>query len=398
MDRQAKLEKMSVQLWAADTFASAQGHAEQADQLYRQRQFIEAQQHYQQALEQFDQLLMAADDHFEQALTAGTTALLNHQPEQALQAMTLARAIKPDNSEAQQGLERAENLPEVMSLLAEAKSLQQTRQLDEALGRIESALKLDDQDTQLQQQHQDIKQAINQRDFKLAMGRGYSALQSKQYGEATKGFLLAQQLQPQSEAPKAGLQQVASQKQQRSLNRYFTKAEQLEQQERWQQAKDNFDLALKTDPSLIQAKVGSLRTGARAKLHQQLQQLIDAPLRLSSDGVYREAQTSLDDALAINNPGPVLKGQIDQLQQLINTARQPVNILLRSDNITDVTVYKVGKLGQFSEQQLQLIPGKYVAVGSRLGYRDVRTEFVITAEGLTSAVIIQCTEKIALDS
>ncbi|GAA5315378.1 MAG: hypothetical protein AseanaTS_05830 [Candidatus Pelagadaptatus aseana] len=398
MDRQAKLEKMSVQLWADQAFASAQSHAEQADQLYRQRQFIEAQQHYQQALTSFDDILAAADSHFQQALAMGQQTLAEHQPKQALEAMTLASAIQPDNPDAQQGLQRAQNLPEVMSLLAQSRSLQQTLQLDEALTAIEQARELDNKDPKVQQQHSDITEAINQRDFKLAMGRGYNALHNKQYGDATKAFLLAQRLQPESSAPKSGLQQVADQKQQLNLNRYFNRAQQLENKERWQEAKDNYDLALKTDQSLIQAKVGSLRTGARATLHQQLQQLIDAPLRLSNDSVYQQAQTTLKDARAIRNPGPILQAQINTLQQIIATARQPVSVTLHSDNATEVTVYKVGKLGQFAEQQLQLIPGKYVAVGSRLGYRDVRQEFVITPDGLAAAVTIQCTEKIALDS
>ncbi|MEC8427512.1 MAG: hypothetical protein VXZ35_03750, partial [Pseudomonadota bacterium] len=66
--------------------------------------------------------------------------------------------------------------------------------------------------------------------------------------------------------------------------------------------------------------------------------------------------------------------------------------------VTQVTVYKVGSFGQFSEQHLELIPGHYVAVGSRQGYRDVRKEFTISPSGTRTSVWIQCTEKIALDS
>jgi len=43
--------------------------------------------------------------------------------------------------------------------------------------------------------------------------------------------------------------------------------------------------------------------------------------------------------------------------------------------VTDVSIYKVGKLGNFTETELTLRPGIYVAVGSRPGYRDVRLEF-----------------------
>ena len=66
--------------------------------------------------------------------------------------------------------------------------------------------------------------------------------------------------------------------------------------------------------------------------------------------------------------------------------------MLVSDNATDVTVYRVGRLGSFERRALQLRPGRYTIVGSRAGCRDVRKEIVLDA-GM-APVTIRCEERI----
>ena len=61
-------------------------------------------------------------------------------------------------------------------------------------------------------------------------------------------------------------------------------------------------------------------------------------------------------------------------------AAKPVRVRLQSDNQTEVTIYKVGKLGYFTDLELELRPGRYVAVGIRAGYQDVRTEFQVAPD------------------
>ena len=71
-------------------------------------------------------------------------------------------------------------------------------------------------------------------------------------------------------------------------------------------------------------------------------------------------------------------------------------MLLQSDNLPQVSIYHVGRLGAFAAHILDLKPGKYVAVGTRPGYRDVREEFVVALNANSVVVNIRCTEKVAL--
>ena len=119
-------------------------------------------------------------------------------------------------------------------------------------------------------------------------------------------------------------------------------------------------------------------------LDERLAGFIDDPLRLSSQSGHQAAQAALQDARGIARPGPRLAGQIEQLDRLLTLASSPVNVVFHSDNQTHVVLFRVAELGQFDQVSMKLRPGKYVAAGTRRGFRDVRVEFIVTGEPPTS--------------
>ena len=79
---------------------------------------------------------------------------------------------------------------------------------------------------------------------------------------------------------------------------------------------------------------------------------------------------------------------------LLENSQVPIEIALVSDNLTDVTLQRIGNLGNFEQTAVSLKPGRYVAVGRRPGYREVREEFTV-GFGLTpSTVLVQCVERV----
>ena len=92
--------------------------------------------------------------------------------------------------------------------------------------------------------------------------------------------------------------------------------------------------------------------------------------------------------------GPRLAEQRDELSRLLKRAATPVEVELVSDNLTSVSIYKVGTLGTFATRRLELRPGTYVAVGARPGYRDVRLEFRVAPEIDMQPVVVRCEETI----
>ena len=89
-----------------------------------------------------------------------------------------------------------------------------------------------------------------------------------------------------------------------------------------------------------------------------------------------------------------LSQQIAELRRIVEIASTPIRVALRSDNLTEVTIYKVGRLGTFEQRVLELRPGTYIVVGRRDGYRDVRRRLEVVPGREIEPLIVRCEEKI----
>jgi hypothetical protein len=118
------------------------------------------------------------------------------------------------------------------------------------------------------------------------------------------------------------------------------------------------------------------------------------PERLFSQSVRAAARETLARAAAVPNPGPLLRKQMATLSEWAARADAPVAIALQSDNLTHVTIYRVGELGAFAQRSLELAPGSYTVVGTRPGYRDVRRQINVTPDAPPEPIVIRCEDRI----
>jgi len=110
--------------------------------------------------------------------------------------------------------------------------------------------------------------------------------------------------------------------------------------------------------------------------------------------VLADASELIGDASAIAAAGPRLTEQTTELARLVRLASTPVEIELQSDEMTEVTVYRVGPLGTFAQRTIEVRPGTYTAVGSRDGYRDVRQTFTVLPGRTVDPIRVACVEPI----
>jgi hypothetical protein len=188
------------------------------------------------------------------------------------------------------------------------------------------------------------------------------------------------------------LQQAEFQLSQRRLAGLLGQAVAAERAEDWSRALAEYEAALKVDATLEPARSGKERATARLALDRALDKLAREPARVASDAGRAAALNLVDTAARITDPGPRLGAQLGKARALLAQMQTQVPVLLRSDGKTEVTVFRVGGLGSFAEHQLSLLPGSYVAVGRRDGYRDVRVEFSVRA-GI-APVTVQCQQRI----
>ena len=110
--------------------------------------------------------------------------------------------------------------------------------------------------------------------------------------------------------------------------------------------------------------------------------------------MLRDAESLLEEASQIQPAGPRLNRQVGELRRIVGIASTPIRVSLVSDNLTEVTVHKVGRLGAFERRVLELRPGTYTVVGRRAGFRDVRRELRVVPGQEIEPLTVRCEEKI----
>ena len=388
---QESLESMRVDVWAAEEYERVNALALNGDELYQEREFEQAISQYQRALDQAQSLGASVSTVGEKYLKDGQQFLLENSINQALESLEVAQALLPDDEIVAAALSRAQVRQQVLSLMTESEQLARNeQQLEQARIKLSEAQDLDPDYSPVETALEDIEARILERDFRQQMSTGFSALADGRYDAATQAFNAADRLRPGDNAVAGALQQVEAEKLNNSRQTALTRASLLESQEQWEEAHSIYQQLLAEDASLSAARIGEIRTGARLNLDNKIQDILQNPLSLQADAAWQAANQTLSEARAIMTPGEKLLAQVDQLQKVVRNARTPVMVKLESDNMTDVEIYRVGKLGNFVEQAVNLNPGNYVIVGRRSGYKDVRIELAIDGSSSEIEVPVVC--------
>ena len=217
---------------------------------------------------------------------------------------------------------------------------------------------------------------------------------ARQYGDAKVAFKAAQKLFPGSNKPKQGLASVQRAVHNEKLTALTAEAQHFESVQDWNNAIQSYQQILVLQPDLVSAQQALLHNQQRENILSRLHGHINNKLRLSSDSVVSDAKQLLNEASLLEHPGSKIEQAAINLKNLLLQASKPISITLRSDNQTDVAIYKVGKLGKFSSLEIELKPGKYTIVGSRSGFRDVRKIVTVLADMADKTIQVHCDEPI----
>ena len=395
LELQDQLEQKNVQAWAADEYANILKLATDGDSAYQAQDFNTSATLYNNAAEAMSALLDNMDTLFTATVDAGNTAIDNGDAIAARQAFERALVMKADDSSAKAGLMRAQSLDQVLKLITEGNDLQLNGDLKQAKAVYEQALALDKQSVTAKQQLAAVNARLGEAEFTRQMSAGYAHLQNNDLTRAKATFEQARRMKPGAAEAGSAIAQIDTRLLNDEISTLLQTATTLESQEKWGEAVAAYDKALALDTNLAQAQEGKQYASSRVQLDARLEQIIAKPERLADTAVHAEASSIFEQARQINPAEPRLAVQLQKVEKLLAIATVPLDILFRSDTLTEVSLVRVGALGKFSEKSMALVPGNYTAVGTRPGYRDVRVEFTVTAEVPAQVVVISAVQKIA---
>ena len=395
LEKLATIEAMHGESWAESAVQEIMQRIEEGEKAYREQRYIAAQNRYHDAMEHIDRLVEMAPEIAGKLADDGGLALAAGNSAAATAAFEGVLEIDPENSVATSGVARAKTLDQVLVLVGQAQGYERLDQSEEALRAYRDSLKLDSRAPGAAAAIKRIERSKRADQFRAAMSQGFRALDANEFGKARAAFEQAGKLDAAAAAIDAALKHLANSEASYKIDRHMRSARGHEASERWGKVAEEYAAALKVDGKLLAAMQDKQRAEARHHLDQQLVAYLARPDRLTSAAVNAEAGNVLEQARQVARPGVRLAGQIDQLAHAIVLARTPVTVSLLSDNVTFVTVYRVGDLGQFDMRELSVLPGRYTAVGKRDGYRDVRVEFTVAPARTDTLVTIRCDQEFA---
>lgn len=394
LPRVAALEQRAVAEWGGQGWSALQAGLASTAERYAARDFAAATAGYEGAAKQLDVLERQAGEVLGLGIARGNTALDEGRAAAAQEAFTLALKLAPAQAEATRGLARAQSLDAVMALVNQAELDEKEGKIAPAADSFAKALQLDSDTRRARDGLARVQGRLAGDAYAAAMARGFAALASRDFGAAKRAFESARTLRPQAPEVQQALAQVEQEERTAIIAGRLASARTHEGAERWQQALADYQAVLQLDATVAAAQQGVERTRPRAELNDELQLYVTQPERLFSAPVRETARAALMKARAIAAPGPVLQQQVTTLDGWLQQVTIPVQVALESDNLTSVTIYRVGELGLFTRRAVELTPGRYTVVGTRPGFRDVRREIMVAPGETPAPIVIRCEDRI----
>ena len=388
------LESRGIERWAVREHRSAREMYRAGDEAYLEKDFAYAEELYLGALTVLDPLYDKIEPTFQKAYSDAVLAFEAGDRLGALSAYELAVAITPNDPEAVAGYERTRNLEAVLRLVEQGIEYEEDIELDSAQSSFEKAIELDGMWQPAQDGLLRVQATRTKIEFDSRMSEGFEAIANGEFLTARAAFRVAERLIPGSSETADGLLQVEQGLRLQEISTLEREARALEQDEHWDAVVKTYEELIKVDGTLSFARDGLAHGREMSALHSKLETLISEPDKLSVPRVMQDATMLIVNITTRQEVGPRLGEQRDELSRLLKRAATAIAVPIVSDNVTQVTIYKVGRLGKFMRKEVALRPGTYVAVGSRAGYRDVRQEFRVAPENDMQPVIVQCEEPI----
>jgi len=327
-----------------------------------------------------------------QTLMLANNAFEKGDQEAAIKQYEIALTIDGSNQDARKGYQRSLKLDKVIEYIRLGKEFASQSNWLKAIEAYENAILVDpdyqealsgfkfSNDSYLEQQFQDL------------LSNGYSFMSEADFENANLSFQEAKTIYPQSLDVLQAIEVLELNQRLAEISLIQKEATIATINEMWDLAKVLYEEILILDPNIIEIKKNLQIVNERINLALDLMLYISSVDKLYDDQLYNQAIATLNKAQGVQNKGPKLEKQINDLSKVLEFASIPLETIFISDGMTQITIYKLAEFGSFYEKTISLRPGKYTAIGTRSGYRDVILKFRVEKVG--QQFMIQCKEKI----
>lgn len=389
-----KLDAKGAADWGEPSYLEIIQLGEAADAAFMNKEFKAAAEQYSRATSMADDLVGRSPAVLARLLDEGQAALEAGNGLLAQQKFATALMIDSTNQAARRGRDRAKTIEAVIALINSGKQHEADGNLPLAADDYQKALELDAYSQGARRALESVKAQIKEAQFKRLISEGLAAFHRHDYQSARNKLIKAKALKPKSREVADALAQIDQAARLARIAELQKQALAAEQREDWQGALKSYQAVLDVDRNVKFASTGKHRAAVQIKIAKRIDFFLAKPDTLESDNQLKNAILLINEAGEVEPQRPQLTARIKKLERLVSIAKTPVKVTIESDNLTQVAVYRVGKLGRFEVHELELRPGTYTVVGARDGYQDVRQKIVVKPGRQPIRVTIKCTVKI----
>jgi tetratricopeptide (TPR) repeat protein len=388
------LEEKGVSQWGGTLYAQMIQASAQADGAFLEKKYAVAFEKYTDASRLAKNLVEHIDEAFQKTLDEGNIALDEGNGDIAQQKFEVALMIDPSNKSVRHQLDRAKNIGTVMELLASGRNHEENGNLAFAHADYQQALNIDPEFEKANAAFARVKKGVQNTESQQLVSEGLAAYHNKDYQLAKRKLVKAKALKPKSQEIRNVLSQIEQAILLERIESLEKVAVQAEKDENWQQALKSYMAVLAIDKNVQFASRGKERSLQRIEIEKRIGFFLQNPKALESNSQLKNAIMLIQEVENTQPKGPRLMAQIKDLTHQVKLAQTPIKVTIESDNLTEVAIYKVGKLGRFAFRELDLRPGTYTVVGARDGYKDVRQKMVVKPGQGPLRLSVKCRVKI----
>jgi tetratricopeptide (TPR) repeat protein len=388
------VEARAAARWATADFARARDAGAEAAQRFAVGDFAAATSRWDSASKLLATLEAAWPRALADAVKRGEQALAGADTGAAREAFGLALAIEPNQPAATAGIARAGRIDEALTLVDAAKRDEQAGRVAAAESNYRKALALDGGVPGAREGLDRLTASRSADVYSVAMSRGFAESAAGRNDAARAAFNQALAVRPGSREALDAIAALDRGQKASAVSLLEARALTAESDERWDEAVAAWREAAGLEPSLESAREGLARATPRAELQRRIDALNANPDRLWDAEGRAEARGLVAAAAAAGNPRERLAASASRLEQLARASQSPIRLRLESDGQTQVVIYRVGQYGAFATRDVELLPGRYIVVGTRTGFRDVRREVVLPPGTPSASVVVRCEEPI----
>ena len=350
-----------------------------------------------EATDKLQALADSISNYIRENAALGHRYIAQGQGAKAIEAFTNLLSIDPQNENAILQIERAKTADDVFNLVKKGEVQERSEAFEEALVAYQQAFRKDQKSAKAQNGVSRVRRKIENRDFSKYLTIAQNAEQSYRYDEAIENFQLALAIFPDRKELADSIVRARKDKRQSDITTLVTRAYALESENRdWEGARVIYQQLIDMEPSLQEAKDGLLRTGKVIRSILRYEKYLEIAAIEAKRLQYQLARQSWDQAMRSKPDYLELTDEAKRLQQHLITQSRPVQVLFISDMATWVSVQgpTAKKPTKLKESTMNLLPGDYRIIGRKKGYEDIQYRLQVRGGVAQSPLKVICDEKL----